>query len=41
MMKDQFVEQQGIYLLSHSVGLPLKDSKISCGSGFLATLDGW
>ena len=24
MMEDKFVEQQGTYMLSHSVGLPLK-----------------
>ena len=34
MMKDQFIEQQGIYLLSHSVGLPLKTAKSAADMSF-------
>tara|TARA_B110000503_G_scaffold61442_1_gene97458 strand:+ start:1522 stop:2634 length:1113 start_codon:yes stop_codon:yes gene_type:complete len=34
MMKDQFIEQQGIYLLSHSVGLPQKTAKSAADLGF-------
>jgi len=34
MMEDKFVEQQGIYLLSHSVGLPMKTAKSIADEGF-------
>jgi len=34
MMEDKFVEQQGTYLLSHSIGLPLKTAKSIADEGF-------
>mgnify|MGYP000072845856 CR=1 FL=1 len=34
MMEDKFVEQQGTYMLSHSVGLPLKTAKSATDIGF-------
>lgn len=34
MIKDKFVDQQGIYLLSHSVGLPLKTAQASADESF-------
>lgn len=34
MMEDKFVEQQGTYMLSHSVGLPLKTAKSIADVGF-------
>ena len=34
MMEDKFVKQQGTYMLSHSVGLPLKTAKSAADIGF-------
>jgi kynureninase len=34
MMEDKFVDQQGVYLLSHSVGLPLKTARSVGDAGF-------
>ena len=34
MIEDKYVEQQGIYLLSHSVGLPLKIANASADQSF-------
>ena len=34
MMEDKFVKQQGTYMLSHSVGLPLKTAESAADIGF-------
>ena len=34
MMEDKFVKQQGTYMLSHSVGLPLKTTQSAADAGF-------
>ena len=34
MMGDRFVQQQGTYLLSHSVGLPLRDAEQHAAEAF-------
>ena len=39
MMEDNFVEQQGIYMLSHSVGLPLKTTQSAVDAGFWQALE--
>ncbi len=34
MIEDKYVDQQGIYLLSHSVGLPIKTANASADQSF-------